>query len=310
MDDLFEKAEEALIESCRSRGFMDSTITRKKTELKRFFSWLTVMEKDLREVTPEDLEAYVLTIREEMCSESTVITARSLLNDLFGVLHRKGLIIANPFILAEIVVRERAGTKVVFTREEVELFLESIETKAGYGLRDRSLFELLYGTGMRVGEAVKLKIEDVDFISGEIFIRQGKGRKDRVVPLGRTASKFLIVWIKKARRWFCLEESGPVFISGEGTALTASAIRSRFKKRLKESGIEDRGFTVHSLRHSCATHLLENGADIRYVQELLGHESIETTADYTREIVTGLQRIQRQYHPRENEIYPEEVEET
>ncbi|MDC7223325.1 MAG: tyrosine-type recombinase/integrase [Spirochaetales bacterium] len=308
MNDILIQAEKVFTESCKARGLMETTITRKKREMTLFFSWIGETGKDLRELVSDDLEDFIEYRRQEQgCSDSTLNTVKAMLKDLFDVLHRRGMIIKNPFILTEIVLRDKSGIKVVFTPEEVEIFLESIQTDTGYGLRDRALFELLYGTGMRTGEALSLKIEDVNLVHGEVFIRQGKNRKDRIVPLGKTAGKFLSVWIQKARRWYCLEDNGPVFVSAEGKPLYHSAVRGRFRKHLKESGLEDRGFTPHSLRHSCATHLLENGADIRYVQELLGHESLETTAEYTKEIVRGLEKIQRQYHPRENEIYPEEV---
>jgi site-specific recombinase XerD len=307
MTDIFIHAESAFMDSCKARGLMESTITRKRRELVLFFQWIRDTHRDLREISSGDLEDYIEHRREQGISESSLNIIKAMLKDLFDAIHRRGLIISNPFILTDIVLREKAGIKVVFTTGEVEIFLESIQTDTGYGLRDRSLFELLYGSGMRTGEALSLKIENVNFVHGEVFIRQGKNRKDRIVPLGKTAGKFLSVWLQKARRWYCLEDNGPVFVTAEGKALCHSSVRSRFKKHLKESGLEDRGFTPHSLRHSCATHLLENGADIRYVQELLGHESLETTAEYTRDVVRGLEKIQRQYHPRENEIYPEDV---
>jgi site-specific recombinase XerD len=307
MTDLFITAAEVFTESCRSRGHREETVKRRKTEMERFFRWLAEEKKDLREVSAGDMERYIESMKERGFYDSTLKSARVMLKDLFCVLQRKGMIISNPFLLTEIVIRERSGAKAVFTREEVSRLLESIETGAGLGLRDRALFELIYGTGMRISEAAALKLSDVDLVSGEVFIRQGKNRKDRIVPLGKTAGKYLSAWISRARRWFCLEDNGPVFVTGEGKALCITGIRARFAKRLKQCGLEDRGFTVHSLRHSCATHLIENGADIRYVQELLGHESLETTADYSRQVVTGLARIQRQYHPRENEIYDEEL---
>lgn len=307
MNNWLIEAKRVYLEACRSRGLMESTVTRKELEVNRFFCWVDERGVDLRDLVSDDLEDYMAGCREKGSSRSTLTTIKAMLSGLFETLHRRGMVISNPYLLADIVLKEQAGIKVVFTVEEVERFLESIETDSGYGLRDRALFELLYGTGMRSREALGLRIEDVNFTEKELFIRQGKNRKDRIVPLGKTPEKFLAVWIQKARRWYCMEENGSIFVTAEAKPLCPSALRARFSKHLKNSGLEDRGFSPHSLRHSCATHLLENGADIRYVQELLGHESLETTAGYTRDIVKGLEKIQRQYHPRENEIFPEQI---
>ena len=149
-----------------------------------------------------------------------------------------------------------------------------------------------------------LDLEDIDIAEREVLVRQGKNRKDRIVPLGTEAARFLEPWIKKGRFWFLVATSPPALFLGRGGGrMSEATARGRFSRYLAAVGLEERGFTVHSIRHSCATHLLENGADIRYVQELLGHESIETTADYTRQVVTGLKALHRRFHPRENELY-------
>ena len=139
-----------------------------------------------------------------------------------------------------------------------------------------------------------------------MFIRESKGNKDRIVPLGNVAKNYLELWIKKYRKYFSAKKKNDaLFLSGKGTRLSKSSIRLLFKKYLKLSGIEKEKATPHSLRHSCATHLLTHGADIRYVQSLLGHESIETTVTYTREIVENLKKMYKSHHPRENELFTE-----
>jgi len=306
MNEWFREAERVYLDVCRSQGLMESTVTRKRREVHRFFDWLEEKTLDGRDLGSEELEDYMAYCRSLGFARSSLSTVKAMLCGLFEALHRRDMIISNPYLLADVVLTEKAGIKVVFTVEEVELFLESIETNTGYGLRDRALFELLYGTGIRGSEVLGLRVEDVNFTEKEVFIRQGKNRKDRIVPLGRIPEKFLSIWVQKARRWFSMADDGPVFVSAEGSTLSKSALRSRFQVYVKKAGLEGRGFSPHSLRHSCATHLLENGADIRYVQELLGHASLETTVGYTRDIVKGLEKIQRQYHPRENEIFPED----
>jgi integrase/recombinase XerD len=293
----------------KSRGLSKETLTRKTTELVRFFNYL---EKngvdDIREVKAETLETYTINLKTEGFTPSTLQTTRAMLKDLFNALFRSGSILSNPMDAVELSLPPRSQLKAMMSQEEMKRFLDSIPTHTGTGLRDRALFECMYVTGMRLGEVVRLEVDDVDFSLGELFIRSGKGRKDRVVPLGRLSVSYLSEWIHKGRKWFLRDESQKaLFLNRGGRKLPPANIRHWFSKYLAAVGIKREGLTPHSIRHSCATHLLENGADIRYVAELLGHESLETTSDYTRGVAEGLKKTHRMYHPRENELY-EEVE--
>lgn len=297
------RARRLFTESLESRGLCPSTIQRKRLELDRFFASLQGQPSapDLRELGPARIEAYLLALQEQGYSASTRTTAVSALRDLFATLSRREWILLDPMERLEVHIREQAGLKVVLAEEEMGRLLDSIETHTGYGLRDRALFELLYGTGMRSGEAVALNVEDIDLPLGEILIRQGKGAKDRMVPLGQTARAFLARWIQQARPWFQGPEArGALFINRRGQRISRSTVAYRLQLHLQKAGLSTRGVSPHSLRHSCASHLLAHGADIRYVQELLGHESLETTVTYTRQSVEDLQRMHRRCHPREN----------
>ena len=294
-------------EYLKSRGLADTTIIRKMTELTRFEAYLDQKERDIRDVDPPFLESYILALKDKQFSPSSLNTARALIKDLFTMLHRESMILSNPYMATDLVISEHSGAKVIFSPEEMMEFLETIEPISGYGIRDRAMFELLYVTGMRSKELVNLNIKDINFKAKEVFIHQGKNRKDRIVPLGETAEEFVTLWINRARKWFTLEDSGPVFINDTGRRLAVSSVRQRLQYWLNKTPLINRGFSPHSFRHSCATHLLKSGADIRYVQELLGHSTIETTAEYTKNILAGLKRIHRTYHPRENEISPEEL---
>lgn len=298
---------EILRNSFKAKGLSPQTITRKMQEWYRFAEYLSCQQKDLREVDASFLENYILYLKDADYSRSTLNAARALLKDLFEVLHRKSMILKNPFSAAQVVLSEKGGTKAVMTKEQVSCFLDTIEPISGYAIRDRAMFELLYVTAMRSKELVSLDMDHIDLNAKEIFISMGKNRKDRIVPIGETALTFLNLWLSRARKWFTLQDNGALFVSDNGGRLSGSAVRYRFKHWLKEAELHNKGFTPHSLRHSCATHLLENGADIRYVQELLGHSSIETTADYTKDIVRGIKRIHRTYHPRENQIFPVDI---
>ena len=290
-----------------SRGLSEQTTARKTTELKRFLSYLTSQGiHDIREVKAAHLESFILHLKEADFAPSTIRTAHSMLVDLFTALARAGKILSNPLDLVEITLSEPAGVKAVFSQEEIRRFLDAVATHTGFGVRGREIFELMYVTGMRLGEVAKLDLGDVDFSLDEVFIRSGKGRKDRVVPLDRLAKEYVSAWAHKARLWFSASETErAMFLNHDGKRIPASTIRFRFHRYLKAAGTDWSGLTPHSIRHACATHLLENGAKIRYVQELLGHESIETTADYTRGVAEGLKKMHRMHHPRENELYPE-----
>lgn len=294
-----------------SRGLKEETVTRKTLELSRFLRYVRkTLAKDLREVSPAAIDAYFIDLMERGFSRSTLVAARSTVADLYFALLRRDLVLTDPMDETDIHIREKAGVKVILSAAEMDNLLSSIETDTGFGLRDRALFELMYVTGMRIGEIVRLDVEHVDFSQDEVFIVKSKNRKERIVPLGRMAKGFLEKWVKETRAWFLKDmkaDCGALFLSDKGGRIAASSIRYRLRRYLLAAGIEKEGVTPHSFRHSCATHLLSGGADIRYVQELLGHESLETTVVYTREVVTGLKRIHKMHHPRENELYREEV---
>jgi integrase/recombinase XerD len=289
------------------RGLKEKTIRRQRTELERFIRYLdeeTVL--DVRDISRESLEDYFLHLQSTGLSKSSLIISKTVVMRCFTLLYRLGHLLKNPSRGLEFIIREQSGIKEIMSVDEVKEFLESIETVSGYGLRDRTMFELMYVTGMRIGEIEKLDIEDVDVSAGEVMIREGKWDKDRIVPLGRTVKGFLTKWLKRVRKWFVnTDKEKALFTTKNGGRMPSGSIRRLFKRYLKEVGLWRANLTPHSLRHSCATHLLNNGADIRYVQELLGHESLDTTVAYTRQTVDGLKKSHRMYHPRENELYEE-----
>lgn len=165
------------------------------------------------------------------------------------------------------------------------------------GLRDRAMVELLYGTGMRRGELAKLDLSDIDFDQRQVFVRQGKGRKDRVVPLGRKAKEALLDYLERSRpRLVRGVDRGAAFLGREGRRLNRNSVTDR----VHELGARIRlKLAPHLLRHSCATHLLKGRADIRHIQRLLGHESLQTTERYTKVDMADLRAVIDRCHPRE-----------
>jgi integrase/recombinase XerD len=186
-------------------------------------------------------------------------------------------------------------------KEDIALLLEAIDASTGKGLRNRTIFELMYSSGLRVAEVSNLYIRDLDLAQRKIIVR-GKFDRDRMVPVSIIAGNLLVLYIADR----ILQSDEPVFpgrkYKEQMRGLRPDSI-SIFRVILKQRKLKREGICTHSIRHSTATHLLENGASIRHVQELLGHRNLETTMRYTHIQVDGLQKIYKKYHPRENDLF-------
>lgn len=222
---------------------------------------------------------------------------------LYSCLYRSGMISENPAHGLSIKAPEVSGWKRrPLTREEVTRVLEGIKTTTPQGVRDRALFELIYSSGLRVSEAAALKVGDVDFERRMMVVR-GKFDKDRMVPISEVAKAFLELHLGPR-----MENPEAWIFAGMGRErkrghLKSVRISELFRDTLRELDMDKREISTHSLRHSTATHLLENGASVRHVQELLGHSNIESTARYTHVMTDGLAKVYRRHHPREHELF-------
>lgn len=219
---------------------------------------------------------------------------------LYGSLYRQGIISENPAHGLTLTVPQPSGyQRRAFSRAEVDTVLSSLDTTNPRGLRDRTLFELIYSSGLRVSEASGLKVGDIDF-EKRLMVVRGKFDRDRMVPVSEVARDFLCHFlgtrIANREDW--------VF-PGYKDHLRSCSISEHFREILRSCNLDRPEVSTHSLRHSTATHLLENGASIRHVQELLGHGTIESTARYTHVMNDGLAKIYRRFHPREHELYEE-----
>jgi integrase/recombinase XerD len=187
------------------------------------------------------------------------------------------------------------------TLREVERMLAVPDVETPLGLRNRAILELLYSSGLRSSEARNLTLYDVNTGQGEALVREGKGGKDRVVPVGEVAAKYIELYVKEARPKILkgYEDSGYLFLGGRGGKMGATTLNETIVKRyVREAGIK-KPVTTHGMRHTCATHLLKGRANIRHIQALLGHRSLESTQIYTRVEVGDLKRELRRCHPRE-----------
>jgi len=224
---------------------------------------------------------------------------------LYSCLYRSGTIGENPCHGLTLALPDpKAWTRRPLTRDEITQFLESIDVSTAIGLRDRALFELIYSSGLRVNEAACLKVGDIDF-ERRLMVVRGKFDRDRMVPVSEVARDFLVEYLgpklDTPEAWVFVGTRGP----SKSGHLRSTTISERFRELLRERDMDKPELSTHSIRHSTATHLLENGASVRHVQELLGHRNIESTVRYTHVMTDSLGKVYRRHHPREHELYEE-----
>jgi integrase/recombinase XerD len=210
---------------------------------------------------------------------------------------RNNHILSNPASELELPRVEKRLPKAILTIEEVERVLAEPDLRDPLGVRDRAIMEVLYSTGMRRREALELSIFGIDQERGTIMIRQGKGKKDRIVPVGERAAAWVEKYMTEVRPSFVMEpDEGVLFLGGEGMPLTPGYLSETVRRYVDQAGIGKRG-SCHLFRHTMATLMLEGGADIRYIQQMLGHESLTSTQFYTRVSIKKLKDIHTATHP-------------
>ncbi len=251
---------------------------------------------DATQLTPRLLREYVYTLRDLGLSGATIRRNVSALRTWFRVLLAEGLVTHDPTERLETPSRWRTLPEVL-TVEEVLRLLVAPNLDEPLAFRDRAMLELAYGAGLRVSEWITLAIRDV--MLEESLVRvMGKGSKERLVPIGRSAIGALAVYMRELRPTLERGEGqGILFLNARGAPLTRMGAWKILRKYVNKAGI-DRAVSPHTLRHSFATHLLEGGADLRAVQEMLGHADIATTQLYTHIDREYLRSVHRSFHPR------------
>ena len=214
-------------------------------------------------------------------------------------LNSKDYLAADPGKTIELPKMVKRLPMAILSQKEIKALIAACDMQSRIGYRRRLIIEILYDTGIRRGELAGLKITDIDHSAGYLHIRNGKGGKDRVVP----ASQRVCTLIRNYRLFI-----RPMFISGDdpghlilnqyGHPMAGNGIYSEVRTAVEHAGIKKK-ITTHSLRHTCATHMLKNGAPIRHIQKMLGHESLESTQIYTRVTINDLKKVHSQYHPSE-----------
>lgn len=245
-------------------------------------------------ITPLDLRKFVAALHEAQYAKSSVARRLACLRSFFKFAQREGLCDSNPAKPLRNPRRERKLPHFLSGREIGTLLLAP-DAKKSAGLRDRAILETLYSAGLRVSELVGIEIPDLDLEDGFVRVR-GKGKKERLGPLGTHAIKAIKRWMRVREPSVKLKAEA-LFLNRFGNRITTRSVGRMLEKYLKTTGLDTRT-SPHTLRHSFATHLLDRGADIRSVQELLGHKSLITTQIYTHVSTAKLKQVYEQAHPR------------
>jgi integrase/recombinase XerD len=301
------------LENLAVRNYTTSTIEGRRDALKVFLLW--AIERDLTNpaaITKPILESYQRHLwrwRKQNGKPLGISTQRSRLStlkDYFAWLTRRNLITANPASELELPRQEKRLPAEALGLREMSGILNIPDIADPLGLRDRAMLETLYSTGIRRSELTNLEITDLNRERQTLQIRQGKGHKDRVVPLGQRALKWLERYLDEVRPKLLLEQSEKaLFLTSYGEGFNPDVVSRMVSKFIKKAEIGRPG-SCHLVRHSCATHMLEGGADIRFIQQLLGHEKLETTAIYTQTSIEQLKAVHARTHPAEAPKEPPE----
>lgn len=280
------------------RGLSNNTITAYRQDLTEFLNYLTNEHINYWPTKALDIDAFLARQRDLNKATSSISRMISSLRKFYQWLARNNIQKLNPMIEIDAPKKEKR-LPTALSRGEVERLLAAPDTKQKLGLRDRALLEIMYATGMRVSEVINLKEED---IHAELKLIKvfGKGSKERLVPVTDLALDWLKKYQETVREPLLLEKgenSEFVFLNNRGQSLTRQAVWQIIKRYCKLCGIT-KDVTPHTLRHTFATHLLENGADLRVVQEILGHSDISTTQIYTNLTQTHILQVYQKAHPR------------
>jgi integrase/recombinase XerD len=271
-------------------GLSPATIDAYKRDIKNFLEYNQRHNK-------ENITGYILQLRKKNLAPSTITRKITSIRSYYKFLLYSGENKSQKNPIAHIST-PRIGRKLpgVLSVKEIEKMLSMPDTKKLSGIRDKTILELIYATGMRVSEACNIKINDLN-LEGEYLRCLGKGSKERIIPMGKKALEAIKIYLKKARPFFNKRNNNFLFLNKSGNSLSRQSIWKLIVKYSRTALIRKK-VSPHTLRHSFATHLLEHGADLRTVQEMLGHVNIATTQIYTHINKERLKSIHAKYHPR------------
>jgi len=268
------------------------TITNYQIDLKEFDG--SIKEKALEKISHVDVRLFLARMKEKSFSKRSVARKMACLRSFFRFLCREGYIKANPAAGLQTPKLEKR-LPIFLDADQVVKLIESPDMSDVYGVRDRAILETLYSSGIRVSELVSLNRDRVDFISGVLKV-YGKGKKERLAPVGDRALKAMRNYLEKLGS-SSIKDKKAVFVNKSGRRMSDRAVRRVIDKYIRKTSLSEK-ISPHSLRHSFATHLLDRGADLRSVQELLGHANLSSTQIYTHVTTERLKSIYEKVHPR------------
>lgn len=283
------------------RRYSDKTIEAYEFDIRQFMKYLSDVPLDkLKDVTTTDVRIYLGQLQRQHYNRSSVSRFLSSLRSFYRYLLEQELVEDNPFAAVHY---KKGQTRLpeFFYEDEIEKFIQSIDGNQPLDQRNRALVEVLYATGMRVSELRKLTLSQLDLVNGVVLVI-GKGSKERYVPLGEFALEALQVYLQDGREKLLHknhQQHDTVFVNHLGTELTITGVNFILNQLIQKSGLLLK-IHPHMLRHTFATHLLNNGADLKTVQELLGHVSLSSTQIYTHVTKEALQQNYQLYFPRAN----------
>ena len=274
----------------------ENTVLSYGRDLKGFTAFLKNTDvPDFKAINKTTLLAYTYEMKKQKRADATISRSMASLRSFYHYLQQLGEVMENPAMQLELPKVEKKMPEILLL-EEVELLLEQPKSKNVKGLRDKAMLEMLYATGIRVSELISLKIEDIN-LSLE-YIKCKKGEKTRIIPFGSAAKKALESYVKEGRYILAEKNDSDIFfLNCNGKPMTRQGFWKIVKGYAKKAGIE-KEITPHMLRHSFAAHLLENGADLQSVQEMLGHSDISTTQMYMKLGKGKLRGVYAKTHPR------------
>lgn len=279
------------------RGLSARTVEAYRRDLERMAEYLAAKGVQRPgDVTATHLREFMYHLKDLGLQPSSIRRNVSAMRTYFAFLLGEGIVVSDPTDRVEL---PRAWRRLpgVLSREEVASILDAPDPADRLFWRDKALLEFAYASGVRVGELITVKVRDVDIQEG-LAIVFGKGSRERIVPLGRAALQSLIVYLREIRPGLARNRAeGAVFLNARGTPLSRMGVWKILRRQVERAGVAKR-VTPHTLRHSFATHLLEGGADLASVQEMLGHADIATTQIYTHVDREYLRDVHRRFHPR------------
>jgi integrase/recombinase XerD len=284
-------------------GYTPDTVRGRRIAIRRFIAWCDDRGlSDPKEITKPILERYQRHLFYYRKPDGTPLTLGSQqgflapLKTFFKWLAKENHIPSNPASELELPRQPKHLPRALLSIEDVEAVLRQIDHKATTGLRDRAIMEVLYSTALRRTELANLRRYDADLSRLIVFVHEGKGQKDRVVPLGERAALWLDKYLVESRPLLASNDCAALFVTDYGEPVTPDWLASRVRRYMDDAGINKPG-SCHLFRHACATHMLDNGADIRFIQAMLGHAALSSTERYTHVAIGKLQQIHAATHP-------------